>query len=260
MTRLLVGLIAFWLLGSLVSVDALALGRHGGPPGRPGPGPAPRAHHRPPAPAARHSGPASRATRHHPAARPAHRPPHHTPATPPKSAHRPFTRGWYAARPHLRHVTRPRADVVSVATVAGVTRWLAVPYAATTPVVVGGQTEFGQSTETVEADGPRDSQWMTLGTFALKPAGKAAATRLIQLEVDHEGTVRGAHSDLLSEAVHEIEGDIDGQSMTVSWQIGQQSGIHFETPLGELTKPEGMVTAHFPDGNTAQWQTIQIGQ
>ena len=185
------------------------------------------------------------------------------------SANRPFTAGWYADHPKAWQVTHPHADAVAVATVAGLTRWLTIPYAYSS--AIGGAsttTELYTSVEEPVADDvatPADAgeaadptEWMQIGVFALKPAGQPEATRVVQLALNHDGTIRGSHYDVISEDVQEIHGSVNKTNLRAAWTVGRQGSVAFAAPLEELTKPQGNVTAHFPGGKTGSWQTIQV--
>ena len=59
---------------------------------------------------------------------------------------------------------------------------------------------------------------------------------------------------MISDDAHDIRGAVDKKDFRVAWTIGKNGKVQFQAPLDELTKPEGTVTAFFPDGRSAPWQ------
>ncbi|NQU26301.1 MAG: hypothetical protein HQ567_33875 [Candidatus Nealsonbacteria bacterium] len=186
--------------------------------------------------------------------------------------HQPFTPAWYTQHPKAWQFAHPHADAAVAATAVGVTRWLAVSGSSTTVYESGivteqGTGEVGTGEVSVEAEAAYpaqgaaddDGQWMPIGTFALRPAGQTATTRVVQLSVHHNGTVRGSHFDVIGNGVQTVQGTVNKQNLQVSWTAGTGKVV-FRAPLGELTKPQGNVTAQFPGETTARWQTVQVTQ
>ena len=195
-----------------------------------------------------------------------------------KSPYQPFTPAWYAQHPKAWQVTHPYAGgaVATAATAASVAAWLGVAYAPTETVIVTGSEQYSQqydvqTTETQPDADPsaageepsatggaspaEDAQWMSLGVFEIMPAGQSEASRVVQLAVDREGVVRGTLCDRISDEVGDLHGAIDKQSLLVTWTIGEHGDVVFEIPLAELSKPQGSLTIHFPDGAAGQWRT-----
>jgi hypothetical protein len=194
-------------------------------------------------------------------------------------AHQPFTPAWYANHPNAWKATHPHADAVLAAGAIGVATWLAVPYPVAvsgTTTVVSGDTSAVSTTQPTPttsldpaasaanlaqlgaADPDDKAQWMDLGSLALKASGEAKATRIVQLSVNRDGLLRGSHYDLLSDQVQTIEGAIDKQTLRAAWKIGHNGKVVFQAPVDELTKPEGNVTAFFPDGSHGTWRTARL--
>ena len=185
----------------------------------------------------------------------------------------PFSPGWYAQHPNAWQLTHPYAgEAVVAATAAGLAGWLviadttgngtgyvssytSVAVDETTPEEAAQQAndlaEFGT------AEVPDTTQWKPIGVYAFRSARNSEATRLLQLAVSPEGIVRGSHYDLISGEVANVSGAIDKNQLRVSWTIGEAGKVVFECALSELTKPDGQVTAYFPDGQTGAWQISQ---
>ena len=189
------------------------------------------------------------------------------------SQYSPFSPGWYAQHPNAWQLTHPYAGkAVVAATAVGLAGWLAVTDAAgssggyssgytsatvyeTTPAEAAQQaTDLAQSGA---GEVPDTTQWKPIGVYAFRSVKNSEATRLLQLAVSPEGIVRGSHYDLISGEVANVSGAVDRNQLRVSWTIGEAGKVVFESSLSELTKPDGQVTAHFPDGQTAAWKISQ---
>ena len=189
------------------------------------------------------------------------------------SQYAPFSPGWYAQHPNAWQLTHPYAgEAVVAATAVGLAGWLAVTDAAgssggyassyssvtvdeTTPEEAAQQAvDLAQSGA---AEVPDTTQWKPIGVYAFRSVKNSEATRLLQLAVSPEGVVRGSHYDLISGEVAAVSGAVDRNQLRVSWTIGEAGKVVFECSLSELTKPDGQVTAYFPDGQTGAWQISQ---
>jgi hypothetical protein len=184
---------------------------------------------------------------------------------------KPFSPAWYANHPNAWQATHPHADVAAALTVAGVATWLGVPYAstivetpATTTTVVTTEaappSPAQAPTETTSVETPPDGQWMPLGSFTLKPAGQREATRAINLSVSPDGVVRGSCFDLITDDAYDVRGTVNKKDLRISWTIGKNGKVQFYASVDELTKPEGVVTASYPDGRSAAWQVNALAK
>ncbi len=187
------------------------------------------------------------------------------------SQYAPFSPGWYVQHPNAWQLTHPYAgEAVVAATAVGLAGWLAVTdaggsgyvsnYTSVTVDETTPQEAAQQATDLAEygaAEVPDTTQWKPIGVYAFRSVKNSEATRLLQLAVSPEGVVRGSHYDLISQEVANVSGAIDKNQLRVSWTIGEQGKVVFECAMSELTKPNGQVTAHFPDGQTGAWQISQ---
>jgi len=185
----------------------------------------------------------------------------------------PFSPGWYAQHPNAWQLTHPYAgEAVVAVTAVGLASWLSVAdvsssggaYASSYSSMAGEETtpeeaaqEASDLAQSGIADVPDSTQWKPIGVYAFRSVKDSEATRLLQLAVSPEGVVRGSHYDLISGEVANVSGAVDRNQLRVSWTIGEAGKVVFECGLSELTKPDGQVTAHFPDGQTGAWQLSQ---
>ena len=189
------------------------------------------------------------------------------------SQYAPFSPGWYAQHPAAWQLTHPYAgNAVVAATAVGLTSWLVATDAAVssggyvseqTTIIVDETTPAEASEEAADlaqsgaGEVADTTQWKPIGVYAFRSVKNTEATRMLQLAVSPEGIVRGSHYDLISGEVANVSGAVDRNRLRVSWTIGEAGKVVFECNLSELTKPDGQVTAHFPDGQTGAWQISQ---
>lgn len=189
------------------------------------------------------------------------------------SGPQPFSPSWYAQHPQAWQYAHPHADAFVAASATAVAAWLAVPVVAatsggaTTTTIIqespSDETPTGKPAESVGnesvIDGTVDShQWMSLGAFSLSSPGQAQSTRMVQLAVAHDGTIRGSYYDLISDAAQELQGSVNKASQRVFWSVGAKSGITFEATLQTLTGREGSLTVRFPNGTEENWKIRQV--
>lgn len=183
----------------------------------------------------------------------------------------PFSPAWYGQHPNAWQITHPHAgEAVVAVTALGLASFMAIESGTVsggnTTIVYGSEataeqtqaaTELAQAGEDqVDQGGP----WMAIGAFAFCPMDVPNATRMIQLAVNPQGTLRGTHYDLLSEETADIIGAVDRNTSQVSWRIGENGHVIFESDLAQLTQPQGQVRVHFPDGQTGQWAVTRLQQ
>jgi hypothetical protein len=186
------------------------------------------------------------------------------------SAYAPFSPAWYAQHPNAWQLTHPYAGEAFVAASAlVVANWLSVSEAAVSSSgYTSATTEPASPEEAAQAAGELATsgamevadatQWLPVGVYAFHPADSPQATRLLQLAVSPEGILRGSHFDLISDEATDVRGAVDKTGLSASWTIGHAGKVVFQCPVGELTKPDGQVTAYFPDGQTGVWRIAQF--
>lgn len=102
-------------------------------------------------------------------------------------------------------------------------------------------------------DPANDTSFLPLGVFSIAPQGQADASAMVQLAVSKTGIVRGTYYDLLTDHDQPIRGAVDKKSQQVAFTFGDQGKVTFETSLGNLTRAQGGVVAHFENGKSSSW-------
>ena len=135
--------------------------------------------------------------------------------------------------------------------------------------VVGTQQEYGEQAyaiaSTAEAIAPEpaadDSEWMSLGVFALTQDGQASGPEpnlFLQLAVSKDGMIAGTYNNSSSDKSSDIEGAVDQESQRSAWTVGGKDWPVMETGIVNLTKDEAPALIHFADGQTQEWLMIRL--
>ena len=167
----------------------------------------------------------------------------------------PFSPAWYAEHPNAWQATHPYANEVAVATVASVAAWTAYtayPSGSST-VVTTGDTYIYEAAPASEEAPPAEPQpaaadpvdateWLPLGTFEVAPAADSPTTRVIQLAVSRQATVRGVYYDQLTGTTQNLSGQLDQKTQQVTWHADDNPQVKFAASLQDLTSDTGTVT------------------
>jgi len=131
--------------------------------------------------------------------------------------------------------------------------------------VVATEEEYAAQAEAIATsapDTPADqSEWMSLGVFALTPDGQAAdvePTLFLQLVISKQGAISGTLNDSTTNTTQTIEGMVDKSSQRSAWNVVGKSRPIMETGIANLTKDTAPALVHFADGTTQQWLMVRL--
>jgi hypothetical protein len=108
---------------------------------------------------------------------------------------------------------------------------------------------------------PDETEWMSLGVFALTPDGTAegvAPTIFLQLAVSRDGIIAGTVHNSETEQTEAVEGMVDEDSQRTAWVISGRTSPIMETGIYNLTNDEAPALLHFEDGQTQQWLLVRL--
>jgi hypothetical protein len=154
----------------------------------------------------------------------------------------------------------PGTSAYAKASASALGLWLELPEA---PASGGPALDRPQSARQLAlsaGEPPGDAMWLTLGVFALEPAGSGPATRLVHVAVSPEGGLRGAFFDMITGDVRNVTGAVDKAGRRAAWTVADGPGTVFEVPLSMLTEGRGQLTVHFPDGTSGPWALAQVAE
>ena len=131
--------------------------------------------------------------------------------------------------------------------------------------VVATSEEYAQQAEDIAlsapAEIPEDSEWLTLGVFAVTQDGQGAETDptlLLQLAVSKDGVVAGTLFNSKTEESQEVEGMVDRETQRVAFVVSGKTTPIMETGMQNLTEDEAPALLHFENGETQQWLLVRL--
>jgi len=108
---------------------------------------------------------------------------------------------------------------------------------------------------------PQDTQWMSLGIFALTEDGDSSGadpTIYLQLAISKEGIIGGTVHNTQTEETSPVEGMVDQKTQRAAWVVSGKTSPIMETGIVNLTKDEAPALLHFADGQTQQWLMVRL--
>jgi len=188
----------------------------------------------------------------------------------------PFTASWYVQHPNVWQATHPRAGAAVVASTAAVAAWVGAGYYA--PASSGGSsttivyqappeearleeaspvTVLANGTPTTSAQPANTEEWFPVGIYALATTENSPALLMLQLLVDHQGTLRGVYYDSVTDSSHNLVGTLNPNTKIAKWRLESNSQVSFQASLDELTQPSGILQVTVPSG-LQQWQLARV--
>jgi hypothetical protein len=116
------------------------------------------------------------------------------------------------------------------------------------------------ATSTPEA-APAQSDWMTLGVFALTPDGQGSGpspTHFLQLVISKQGIINGTLYNSATKSSQNIEGMADKATQRAAWTVAGQTRPIMEAGVSNLTENTVPALVHFADGQTQQWLLVRM--
>lgn len=134
---------------------------------------------------------------------------------------------------------------------------------------VGTQEEYGEQAYAIASgaddvapdESADDSEWMSLGVFALTQDGQASGPEpnlFVQLAVSKEGMIAGTYFNSKSDKSQDVAGVVDKKTQRTAWTVGAKDWPVTETGISNLTKDEAPALIHFADGQTQKWLMVRL--
>ncbi len=190
-----------------------------------------------------------------------------------------FTPGWYHRHPNVWVASAVAASAWAAATWSGVSEWLdcdsfpedydygsGVLYQGDTVYVEGqpvGSAEqyYDQAASLADsrtATQDDQSQWMSLGVFALVQGSQTDATMIFQLAVNRQGIIKGTLFNKIADTTLPVHGAVDKKTQRVAWTVDDNKSTVFDTGLYNLTKDQAPALVHFGKDRTQQWLLVRL--
>lgn len=106
-----------------------------------------------------------------------------------------------------------------------------------------------------------DSDWMSLGVFALTENSESTATPTIyfQLALNRKGIISGSVYNTSTDSLREVIGMADEDTKRAAWKVTDKTSAPIiETGLYNLTQSEAPALVHFGDGKTQEMLLVRI--
>lgn len=197
-----------------------------------------------------------------------------------QDAPQPFSPAWYAEHPNAWQLTHPHADAWAVASWAAVAGWVGVHAApasyqyntystavptedgddATTTADASDATAEQAATlanTNTEAD-TDESEWLTLGVFAMVQGDQSQPSSMLQLAVSKKGLLRGSYYDLITNSAYAVEGAVDLETQQAAWKIADSASVVFETGLSNLTMDQAPLAVYVGSQPPQRWQLVRM--
>lgn len=130
---------------------------------------------------------------------------------------------------------------------------------------VATSEDYAQQAADIAASAPqgdiKDSEWMSLGVFALTQDGQATGpdpSLYMQLAISKQGEISGTLKNTVTGQTQTLEGMADKKSQRVAWTVKDKKYPIVETGIGNLTKDSAPALLHFEDGQTQQWLMVHL--
>lgn len=105
---------------------------------------------------------------------------------------------------------------------------------------------------------PDDTEWMSLGVFALTHEEKGDPTMYFQLAVAKDGTIAGTYYNSSTKQSKPVQGAVDRNTQRAAWSVGDKSDTVIETGIYNLTKDETPVLLHYGTEKTQTWLLVRM--
>jgi len=100
-------------------------------------------------------------------------------------------------------------------------------------------------------------EWFPVGIYALATTKDAPAMLMLQLVVDHQGTLRGVYYDSVTDSSHNLVGTLNPNTKIAKWRLESSSQVSFQASIDELTQPSGTLQVIVPSG-PQQWRIARV--
>jgi hypothetical protein len=130
--------------------------------------------------------------------------------------------------------------------------------------VVATADEYAEQAQAIATSAPEiadDTEWMSLGVFALTQDGQSSGpppTMFLQLAVSKEGIIAGTLQNNDTDQSQEIEGVVDQRTQRTAWAVAGTDWPIMETGVSNLTEDEAPALIHFEDGQSQQWLMVRL--
>jgi hypothetical protein len=108
------------------------------------------------------------------------------------------------------------------------------------------------------AEAGKAQEWMPLGVFALAQEEKGDPVMFFQISISKDGKVSGGYESVLTGDKKPIAGQIDKETQSVAWRLGENRDTVFATSLANLTQDVSTISIHFGKDRVQNWLLVRM--
>ncbi len=127
---------------------------------------------------------------------------------------------------------------------------------------VGSAAQYYDQASSLAASGDAkqsdDAKWLPLGVFGIVQGQQTDPTMIIQLAVNHDGTIRGNLYNTMTDNSVPVHGAVDKKTQRAAWTIGDNKNTVMDTGLYNLTKDEAPLLVHSGKDSTQNWLMVRL--
>lgn len=101
-------------------------------------------------------------------------------------------------------------------------------------------------------------EWKPLGVYALVQNNQSDSSQIMQLCTNKQGIIRGNYFNSLTNETLPIRGAVDKKAQRVSWIVGNNKTVVYDTGISNLLKPQSPILVHYNKDNTQQWMLVRL--
>lgn len=100
--------------------------------------------------------------------------------------------------------------------------------------------------------------WKPFGVYSLVQGGQSDSSTLFQICSNKKGQIRGNYYNCLTNETEPIVGAVDKKTMRVSWTVGKDKYVVYDTGVANLLKEQSPILVHFGKDRTQQWTLVRL--
>ena len=118
--------------------------------------------------------------------------------------------------------------------------------------------EYAQVGQTALKTKDENTEWMSLGVFALVHEKNEAPHMFFQLSVDNAGVIAGTYHDSKTGATKNVHGLVAKKSQRACWSVEGKPDNVVETGIYNLTQNQTECLMHFGTEHTQTWLLVRM--
>ena len=119
---------------------------------------------------------------------------------------------------------------------------------------------LAQSIPVTDTEASDKDGWKPLGVFSMVQGEQTNTTTMFQIAVNKKGALKGSYYNPLTGETQSLTGAVDKKSMRVSWIVGNDKNVVYDSGLANLLQPQSQLLVHYGKDKTQQWSLVRLEQ